>query len=220
MDEARGGRIEHGEGLAPRLHGPEGAHGLMNGFRCRTRAGAGSRVRFAYPGYDLDRSPGSPDKAEGRIRGHTHPRSHRWTRRVAVGSSMARGLAPRLHGPEGAHGLMNGFRCRTRAGARPRVRFAYPGYGSGGTALPRGPDKAGGSIRGATRANGRNGGRDSWPFDRASAPGALRLPGLRGRRRQAATGNGADWARPPASTISATRPSPRMVAPETPATRR
>jgi hypothetical protein len=54
---------------------------------------------------------------------------------------------------------------------------------------------------------------------RASAP-APRCAAVKGPPAQAAAGRGAVWARPAASTIRATRPSPRMVAPETPAMRR
>lgn len=39
------------------------------------------------------------------------------------------------------------------------------------------------------------------------------------RRRHAAVASGGAWPSPAASTISATRPSPRMVAPDTPAMR-
>ena len=217
---ARAGTLLQGEGGPCRWSDP-GSKALRARARshrwqrscCRSEPGPGTlraRARSHRWQRSCWRSERSP-KLFARERAPTGSSGH------AAGVSRVRTLFARERAPTGGSGSCcrserGPDALRTRARSR-RQRWIH----AVGAARARPPLRAGasrrvsqstrwGGIRGPSRADARNG----WK--------SLSVP-AGGGRGQAATGSGVAWARPPASTISATRPSPRMVAPDTPATR-
>src|SRR5690606_32006306 len=156
-------------------------------------------VRFAYPGYAV----GSPDKAEGRIRGGRQ----RWpASRASSQSGTCVPGALRLPGLRSAAAAPQRVATRHASPApwhgRGAVRFAYPRYAVGS------PDKAEGRIRG---------GRQRCPASRASSQSGTCVPGaypgyatssrVARIRPKAASGVGASGARLPGRRRSPERVS-------------